>query len=137
MKLDLSVIFNKAIRKIRTDIVGGVADSNQFGKHFEDNADSTAKQKGFNKRLVGKRKTFVTARNYKSTKATAQKQEATLSVPNPKIALYNQMGTSRGIPATPFFGISEKAQDDVLKETGVYINKWVSKEIKGMGFKKV
>ena len=139
MRLDLSAVFNKAIRLIREDIRNGVVDGKQFGATFEPNADSTARQKGFNKPLVGKGKRFIKVQSYKVDKATSSKQEASLTFKTDKdadIALYNHAGTSRGIPARPFWGISEKASKKVMEETDLYINKTVDNEFERMGFKK-
>jgi len=145
MKLDLSTRINNAIRKIQQDIINGVIQGNMLdGRPFTPNAESTEKQKGFNKRLVGKKNTFTSKWKYKINSATAAKQEATLTFANrqdAKIALYNQKPTGKGTikekDAAIFWGISERVLKETDKEDDEYINRLIDKEFQRSGFKRV
>ena len=145
MKLDLSEIFNRAIEKIRKNIVSGVLSSKQLnGNNYTPNRPATAKAKGFNKRLASKDGTFTNSNNYKVGKATKGKQEATLTFRDNKMAeigKYNQTPTGRGTiakkDAAVFWGISEEMEKEVIKDVEKYINDRVDKEVISWGYKKV
>lgn len=145
MNLDLHVQLNKAAKKIRKDIVDHVVRGQQLnGKQYTPNKESTLKRKPLKRRLVARERRFATSRNYKIKSATKSNQTATLSFSNDEdaeIALYNQTPTGRGSiakeDATVFWGISEKAEKEILKDLDIQINKTVDKEIESWGFKKV
>ena len=145
MKLDFSVIINKAIKRIRSDITSHVANSKQLNETgYTPNKKSVADRKGFNKRLVGKGKRFLRPSTYKITDATASNQVGILSFARDKdaeIGKFNQTPTGSGAIAkadgVEFFGVSEKAEKDFNKDIDKYIDKTVDREIESWGFKKV
>ena len=52
---DFSGILNSAIQQVLASVILGIHKGSQFGQKFATNAESTVKQKGFNKPLVGKK----------------------------------------------------------------------------------
>ncbi len=139
MRFDLSKSFNKFIEIVRKSVIDGIKRGSQFGRSFQSNAKSTINKKGHNQPLQGKSRNgkWLKAKEYKIEKATPSKQEASVEVPQPDIAMYNQTGTKRGIPARPFWGVSEQATKSMNKSVNYDINKYVDKSIISMGFKKV
>jgi len=112
--LDLSKELNDAVDVIALDIQRGIEKKRQFGKKFAKNADSTIRKKGFDHPLYDTGLMFNADAMIK-TKATPVKQQATLS-PNEKridIAFWNDSGTDT-IPARHFWGISQKAEKEIL-----------------------
>lgn len=137
MRLDLSKVINEAITLILRDIISGVKRGAQFRRRFEKNAPSTIAQKGHDKPLIGTRGTFADESEYIIKKASYAKQEGSIEVPQSQIAEYNQLGTRRGIPARPFFGISEKVWDMVDPRINKELNKVVDYELQKAGFRKL
>lgn len=144
MNLDMSVVLNKWAKRIRTDIVDRVVRGVQLnGKPYTENAQSTATKKGFNRRLIAGGKRFVNSRTYKIKSATKSSQKATISLDDSdaEIGMYNQAPTGNGQikrkDKVLFFGVSEDAEKEGMKDIDKYINERVDKEIESWGFKKV
>lgn len=115
IKLDLHKELNNGIDIIALDIRQGIERGSQFGELFAPNAKLTIKIKGFNHPLKHRGLMMNESKMIKG-KATKNNQKATL-LPNEKridIANWNQNGTDN-IPARPFWGISEKAEDTIMK----------------------
>ena len=115
IKLDLSKVLNTGIKIISSDIQQGIERGSQFGRAFVPNAPSTVKKKGFNHPLKHTGLMMNAGKMIKG-KATRNKQTATLSPHERRIdiAFWNDQGTDN-IPARPFWGISEKAEKNILK----------------------
>jgi hypothetical protein len=119
IKLDLHRELNKGLDIIALDIQKGIEKGSQFGKPFKKNAKSTIKKKGFDHPLKHTG-LMMNSGKMAQTKATRTHQIAVLS-PNEKrvdIAFYNDSGTGYagpGPPARPFFGISNKAEKEIMK----------------------
>lgn len=145
MNFELYKALNKAIYMVKKDIIDRIVRGEQLNKRpYTPNAESTAKIKGFNRRLIAKEKRFVNSNNYKIKKATKGNQVASLSFSNDEdaeIAMYNQAPTGAGKikpkDKVVFWGISEDVEKEVLEDMDIEINREVDKEIESWGFKKV
>ena len=146
MKLDLSVPLNKVGRNIIKNIVQGVVSSKQLnGNNYTPNAESTAKRKGFNKRLIGGGyRRFANQRTYKINKATPSKQEVSVEFKDDKdaeIGMYNQAPTGKGQikkkDAVLFYAISDEMTDEGNKIITDYVLNRVDKEVKSWGYKRI
>ena len=115
IKLDLHRELNQGIKIIADDIERGIDNGSQFQKFFPDIETKTADRKGHNQPLIDK-KILKDASKMKKTEATTAKQEATLLPAKERedIAFWNHFGTDN-IPARPFWGISDRAFNRVLK----------------------
>lgn len=114
IKLDFSKELNEGIDVIALDIQKGIERGSQFGKSFKRNAPATIRRKGFDHPLKEKGIMMDSGRMMK-TKAKSSYQVAKL-VPNVEridIAHWNQEGTDT-IPARPFWGISNKAEREIM-----------------------
>ena len=114
IKLDFSKELNEGIDVIALDIQRGIEKGSQFGKTFKKNKPSTIKRKGFDHPLKNTG-LMMDANRMIKTKARRSRQMATLT-PNIKridIGYWNDSGTDT-IPARPFFGISEKAEREIM-----------------------
>ena len=115
IKLDLHRELNQGIDLIALDINQGIERGSQFGSAFKPNARATVLKKGFNHPLKHTG-LMMNEKRMTKQKATRNRQVAILT-PNVKrvdIGYYNDQGTDT-IPARPFWGISEKAEKEVMK----------------------
>jgi len=115
IKFDLSKELNNSIDIVALDIKKGIEKGVQFEVPFKRNAPMTIKKKGFDHPL---KETGLMMNETKMIKGKASQnnQIATL-LPNEKridIALWNDRGTD-DIPARPFWGISKKVENEIIK----------------------
>lgn len=123
-KLDFSKELNEGIDVIALDISKGIERGAQFGKPFEKNAKSTIDRKHSSKPLIDEGYLKDVSKMVKK-KAKSNHQVAVLTpgkkmrgkgdkkISNIDIAYYNDEGTSN-TPARPFWGISEKAENEIM-----------------------
>lgn len=124
IKCDFSKELNEGIDVIALNIQKGIEKGSQFGKPFERNKQSTIDKKGFDHPLKEKGYMMDSGKMIK-TKAKRMKQTAILTpgnkmrgkgknrISNIDVAYYNDKGTNT-IPARPFWGISEKAENEIM-----------------------
>jgi hypothetical protein len=119
IKLDLHRELNKGLDIIALDIQKGIEKGSQFGKPFKRNAKSTIKKKGFDHPLKHTG-LMMNSGKMARTKATRNNQVAVLTPHESRvdIAFYNDSGSGYagpGPPARPFWGISSKAEKEIMR----------------------
>lgn len=114
IRLDFSKTLNTGIRIVASDINQGIGRGSQFGKPFKRNAESTIKKKGFDHPLKDTG-LMMDISQMGIGKAGYANQRAYL-LPNEDrvdIGFWNDQGTNK-IPARPFWGISQKAEKNIM-----------------------
>jgi len=127
IKLDFSKELNEGIDVIALDIQKGIERGSQFGKAFKRNAKSTIKKKGFDHPLKEKGIMMDSGQMVK-TRAQRNYQVAKLipHIERVDIAHWNQEGTAT-IPARPFWGISSKAEREIMIRAKARIHQELSR----------
>ena len=125
--MDFSPQLNKGIDIIALDIQKGIEQGSQFGRAFKRNAPRTILKKGFDHPLKETGLMMDSGRMTKQ-KARRNEQRAILTPDNDRIdiAFWNDTGTPR-IPARPFWGISEKAENEIFTRVIAHIDKEIKK----------
>jgi hypothetical protein len=115
IKLDLHRELNKGLDIIALDIQKGIERGSQFGRPFKRNAESTIKRKGFDHPLKHTG-LMMNSGKMARTPATREHPVAVLTPHEDRVDIgyWNDSGTAT-IPARPFFGISNKAEKELMQ----------------------
>lgn len=134
--LDLSDELNKGIDVIALDIQQGIERKEQFGKPIPENEESTLKikrRRGWGEHpLIAGKKLLYDHKKMSKTKARKTEQRAILAPHDDRVDIakwlqIDGVETKHGIKHYEFWGISEKAEKEIMTSVSAAISKEVDR----------